>query len=66
MSALNELVELFWELTDDSAENAQTGELTMELTKAQASKMYHLFWRIGGTYRLGLEEHGWTPRRRKS
>lgn len=64
-AATDELVKLLWELTDDSAENAQTGDVTLELSKQQASKMYHLFWRIGGQYRLGLEDHGWTPRRRK-
>jgi hypothetical protein len=65
--ASDDLIKLLWQLTDDSSENAQTGEVTIELTKEQASRMYNLFWRIGGEYRLGLQEHGWTPpRRRKS
>lgn len=62
-AATDELAALIWELTDDSEENAQTGEVTLTMTKRQAQVFYKLFWRIGGEYRLGLQEYGWTPPR---
>lgn len=55
------IVDLLWELTDDSEENAQTGEVTMTLTKKQNERLYSLFWRLGGKYRRGLTACGWTP-----
>jgi hypothetical protein len=61
----NQIVDLMWDLTDDSSENAQTGEVTMTLTKEQNEKLYRLFWHLGGKYRDGLAECGWSPRRRK-
>lgn len=55
------LANLVWELTEDSEESAQTGEVTMTLTKAQAQELYGLFWRLGGKYQRGLYECGWKP-----
>lgn len=59
---LRAVVDELWEYTDDSETNAQTGEVTMSLTKEQADHLYRLFWRLGGKYRRGLEEVGWSPR----
>jgi hypothetical protein len=56
-----QIIDLLWNLTDDSSENARTGEVTMELTREQARKMYTLFWQLGGKYRRGLVETGWSP-----
>lgn len=56
-----QLIDQLWELTDDSEENAQTGEVTITLTREQAREMYTRFWRLGGKYRRGLDNCGWSP-----
>jgi hypothetical protein len=60
-----QIIDLLWELTDDSSENAQTGEVTMMMTKEQNEKLCRLFWRLGGKYREGLAECGWSPPKRR-
>lgn len=54
------LIDLLWGLTDDSEEHAQTGEVTMVLRRDQAQEMYKLFWHLGGKYKAGLVEVGWS------
>lgn len=61
MTTQAQIVDLLWELTDDSEENARTGEVTMTLNKEQNQELYGLFWRLGGKYRRGLAECGWSP-----
>jgi hypothetical protein len=55
------LTDLLWDLTDDSEENAQTGEVTLVMTREQAHEMYLSFWTLGGKYRRTLADLGWTP-----
>lgn len=55
------LIGLLWNLTDDSEEHAQTGDVLLTLQKEQATEMYTLFWRLGGKYREGLKAVGWQP-----
>lgn len=55
------IVDGLWEHLDDSEENAQTGEVTVTLTTEQAQSIWKLYWRLGGKYRSGLEDCGWSP-----
>lgn len=55
------IVAALWGHLDDSEENAQTGEVTIKLTREQAQELYGLYWRLAGKYRRALEETGWSP-----
>jgi hypothetical protein len=60
-TAQQKLIDLLWELTDDSEVHARTGDVLLTLQRQQATEMYKLFWRLGGKYREGLKEVGWSP-----
>lgn len=53
--------ELWTHMDDNMGEDAQTGEHTITLNKEQAERLYGLYWQLGGKYRRGLEECGWSP-----
>lgn len=61
-TAQQKLVNLLWDLTDDSEEHARTGEVLLTLQSQQADEMYKLFWSLGGKYRSVLKEVGWSPK----
>jgi hypothetical protein len=53
--------ELWVQMDDNMAEDAQSGEHTITLNKEQAEHMFRLFWRLGGKYREDLQACGWSP-----
>jgi hypothetical protein len=55
------IVEAVWNHLADSEEDAQTGEVTITLSRKQAHELNSLYWACAGKYRKALKNFGWSP-----
>lgn len=57
--AAPEFVEVVWAVVDDSEEDAQSGDVTIDA--ANWTRLLRALWDLGGKHRERLKNLGWTP-----
>ncbi len=58
------LIETIWEVADDSEEDPQTGDVTID--SASWSRLLQALWDLGGLHQRRLRNLGWSPSTKSS